>query len=62
MTKGVKTMNEVMGYIFRNLESQAKFNRKVAVFALGVTALSALQMRRIRVLEIEIKELKQKGE
>lgn len=63
-------MNDVTRYIFNSLGtiqraiiSQERFNRRVLVFAVAITAYSAFQAKRIERLENEIREMGcQKGE
>lgn len=62
-------MPEMMSYIFSTLEhserfirDQAKANRNIMLFALGLTAVTILQAKRIKALEMKVKELAQEKE
>lgn len=62
-------MPEMMSYIFSTLEhserfirDQAKANRSIMLFTIGLTAVTILQAKRIKALEMKVKELAQEKE
>lgn len=62
-------MTEMMSYIFSTLEhserfirDQAKMNRNLLLFSIGLTAYAVLQTKRVKALELKVNELAQEKE
>lgn len=62
-------MPEMMGYIFSTLEHSERFirdqmraNRNIAAFILVISAYSVFQAKRVKALELRVRELEKEKE